>query len=79
MIGTILLVFSMNDLPLQVSKTKYETLDDCADFVEMLAGKSVIDNDYSFKFKSIEPTDGSVHTFAGQCIVEQDLKSENKD
>jgi hypothetical protein len=68
-IGTILLMFSMNDLPLQV----------CADFVETLAGMPVIENDYSFKFQSIEPTDGSVHTFSGQCIVEQDLKSENKD
>ena len=79
MIGTILLMFSMNDLPLQVSQTKYQTLDDCADFVETLAGMPVIENDYSFKFQSIEPTDGSVYTFSGQCIVEQDYKSENKD
>ena len=78
MIGTILLVFSMNDLPLQISQTKYQSLDDCADFVETLAGMPVIENDYSFEFKSIEPTDGSVHTFAGQCIVEQDLSSEDK-
>jgi len=78
-IGTILLMFSMNDLPLQASQMKYETLDDCANFVEILAGMPVVNNDYSFKFHSIEPTDGSVHTFYGQCIVEQDLKSENKD
>ena len=79
MTGLIVLLFSMNELPLQVSQTKYRTLDDCADFVETLAGMPVIENDYSFKFQSIEPTDGSVHTFSGQCVVEQDLKSENKD
>ncbi len=71
MIGTVLLVFSMNELPLQVSQTKYQTLDECADFVELLAGMPVIDNNYSFKFESIEPTDGSIHTFAGQCVVDQ--------
>ena len=72
MIATILLVFSMNDLPLQVSRTKYHTLDECADFVEMIAGKPVIDNEYSFEFSSIEPSDGSLHTFKGQCVVESE-------
>ena len=75
MIATVLLVFSMNDLPPQVSQTKYHTLDECADFVEMLAGKPVIDNEYSFEFHSIEPSDGSVSTFRGQCVVESEKEA----
>ena len=78
MIPTILLVFSMNDMPPQISQKKYHTLDECADFVELLANKRVVDNDYRFRFTSIEPSDGSVHIFEGQCIVDENLRYESK-
>lgn len=75
MIATILLVFSMNDLPFQTSQRIFTTLDECADFVDMIAGKPVIDSEYKFDFISIEPSDGSLHTFKGQCEVQQKLEA----
>ena len=75
MIATVLLVFSMNDLPPQVSQTKYHTLDECADFVDMIAGKPVIDSEYKFDFISVDPSDGSLHRFKGQCEVQQKLEA----
>lgn len=73
MISAILLVFSMGDMPPQISDRKFKTLDECADFVEMLAGTNVINNDYSFKFSSMEPSDGSIVEFKGRCVVQESM------
>ncbi|MEK9695259.1 MAG: hypothetical protein VW270_05810 [Candidatus Poseidoniales archaeon] len=74
MIAAILLVFTMNDLPPKVSQRKFVTLDECADFVELLAGQPVVDDEYHFKFESMEPSDGSISTFQGRCVVESNVE-----
>jgi len=74
MIAAILLVFSMNDLPPQVSQRQFVTLDECADFVELLAGKPVVDDEYHFEFESMEPSDGSISTFQGRCVVQSNVE-----
>jgi hypothetical protein len=74
MIAAILLVFSMNDLPPQVSQRQFVTLDECSDFVELLAGKPVVDDEYHFEFESMEPSDGSISTFQGRCVVQSNVE-----
>jgi hypothetical protein len=73
MISAILLVFSMGDMPAQVSKGTFKTLDECADFVDMLAGTNVMNDDYSFEFSSMEPSDGSIVKFKGRCVVQESM------
>lgn len=74
MIAAILLVFSMNDLPPKVSEGQWNTLDECADFVELLAGRPVVDDEYYFEFTSQDPNDGSISTFRGRCVVSENLE-----
>ena len=76
MISVILLVFSMNDQPPQLSDGRWNTLDECADFVELLAGRPVVDNEYYFDFKSQDPNDGTISTFTGRCVVESNVESQ---
>lgn len=73
MIAAILLVFSMGDMPPQISDRKFKTLDECADFVDMLAGSNVMDSEYRFKFSSMEPNDGSIVEFKGRCVVQESM------
>jgi hypothetical protein len=74
MIASILLVFAMNDLPPRISQRQFVTLDECADFVEFLAGRPVVDDEYHFKFESMEPSDGSISTFQGRCVLESNVE-----
>ena len=74
MIAAILLVFSMNDLPPKVSQGRWNTLDECADFVELLAGRPVVDDEYHFEFRSQDPTDGTFSTFQGRCVVQSNVE-----
>lgn len=74
MIASILLVFAMNDLPPRISQRKFVTLDECADYVEFLAGQQVVDDEYHFEFKAMEPSDGSISTFQGRCVVESNVE-----
>ncbi len=74
MIASILLVFAMNDLPPRISQRKFVTLDECADYVEFLAGQQVVDDEDHFEFKAMEPSDGSISTFQGRCVVESNVE-----
>jgi len=76
MIAAILLVFSMNDLPPKVSQGRWNTLDECADFVELLAGRPVVDDEYHFDFESQDPSDGTISTFRGRCVVESNVEQQ---
>jgi len=76
MIAAILLVFSMNDLPPKVSQGRWNTLDECADFVELLAGRPVVDDEYHFEFKAQDPSNGSISTFRGRCVVQSNVEKQ---
>ena len=73
MVSAILLVFTMNDQPPQLSQGRWNTLDECADFVELLAGRPVVDDEYHFYFKSQDPNDGTISTFTGRCVIESNV------
>ena len=76
MIEAVLLVFSMNGLPPRESQTRYDTLDQCADFVDLVAGASVVDDAYKFDFTRIDPSDGLIYQFEGRCIIQQEPKND---
>jgi len=64
MIGTILLLFSMNGQPAEVSERLFDSLDECKEFVETLVQQdNVLNSDYGFYFRT-----GDGYFFKGQCI-----------
>ena len=64
----ILLVFSVNNrLPEDISDRIFNSYDECAEFVNTLARKDVVNSDYGFNFLA---TDGV--SFTGQCISMND-------
>ncbi len=63
MIAEILLVFSLNGAMETVSDRVFSSYEECAEFVEAVAGGDVVNSDYGFRF--IAP-DGML--FDGQCI-----------
>lgn len=67
MILEILLVFSVNNGHEEISDRIFESHEECAEFVNMLAQDDVVNSDYGFRFLS---NDGML--FDGQCISQED-------
>ena len=63
----ILLVFSVNGAPTEVSDRVFVSYEECAEFVNTLAEQQVVNSDHGFKFLA---SDGVV--FEGQCIDSKD-------
>lgn len=63
----ILLVFSMNYGPIDVSDRIFYSYQECAEFVNAIAKQEVVRPDYNFQFIA---SDGA--TFVGQCIDKYD-------
>lgn len=63
----ILLVFMANGGQVEVSDRVFESFQECATFVDTLAGQRVVNSDFGFDFLS---SDG-IH-FSGQCIEKSD-------
>ena len=69
MILEVLLIFSLNGDRDQISDRIFQSYDECAEFVNMVAQDNVINSDYGFRFVS---NDGDV--FEGQCIGRSDYE-----
>lgn len=67
MILEILLVFSVNNGHEEISDRIFKSHEECAEFVDTLAQKDVVNSDYGFEFLS---SDGLL--FSGQCIGRED-------
>ena len=67
MIVEVLLVFSLNGQMESVSDRVFNSLDECAEFVNAVANADVVNSDYGFRF--VAP-DGML--FDGQCIHKSD-------
>ena len=59
----ILLVFSVNSAPLEISDRIFNSYEECVGFVNTVADMDVVKSDYKFRFVSL---DGLL--FDGQCI-----------
>lgn len=59
----VLLVFSLNGGPEDLSDRVFTSYEECATFVNTIANMDVINSDYGFKFVA---SDG--YLFEGQCI-----------
>jgi len=67
MILEVLLVFSVNSGPEEISDRIFESHEECAEFVNMLAQQDVVNSDYGFRFVSFDGV-----SFDGQCIDKKD-------
>ena len=67
MILEVLLVFSVNDSPNQVSDRVFESFEECTWFVNEVAQDNVVNSDFSFQFLSVDQL-----LFEGQCIEKKD-------
>ena len=67
MILEILLVFSINGSPNDISDRIFESYEECADFVNEVAQGTVVNSDFSFQFLSVDQL-----LFEGQCISKED-------
>lgn len=59
----VLLVFSVNGAPEEISQTVFVSYEQCENFVNTLVGDDVVNSDYGFNFM----TSDRQH-FSGQCI-----------
>lgn len=71
MILEILLVYSVNGAPNQISNRVFESFEECAWFVNEVARDTVVNSDYAFRFLA---QDGIL--FEGQCIDKKDYYKE---
>ena len=67
MILEVLLVFSINGAPNEISDRIFESYEECAQFVNEVAQGTVVDSDFSFQFLSVDQL-----LFEGQCISVED-------
>ena len=67
MILEVLLVFSVNGAPNEVSDRIFESYEECAEFVNEVAQDNVVNSDFAFQFLSIDQL-----LFEGQCISVED-------
>ena len=63
----VLLVFMIDGGEPEISDRVFESFESCAEFVDTLAGESVVNSDHGFEFLS---SDGIY--FSGQCIEKSD-------
>ena len=59
----ILLVFSVNSAPIEISDRIFNSYEECATFVNTIAETEVVKSDYKFRFIA---SDGFL--FDGQCV-----------
>jgi len=59
----VLLVFSVNSGPQEISDRVFYSYEECTEFVNMIAGTDVVNSDHGFRFVA---SDGLL--FDGQCI-----------
>jgi hypothetical protein len=59
----ILLVFAVNSGPQEISDKIFYSYEECAEFVNTIAGMDVVNTDYGFRFIA---SDGML--FDGQCV-----------
>ena len=71
MILEVLLVFSVNGSPNQISDRVFESYEECAGFVNEVAQDNVVNSDFSFQFLSVDQL-----LFEGQCIEKKDYYKE---
>lgn len=69
----IILVFSVNAQPYEISQRPFTSLEECRGFVNQLAQTDVFTNETDFRFLT---TDG--WTYVGQCIAVEDYMSESE-
>lgn len=67
MILEILLVFSINGSPNEISDRIFESYEECSEFVNEVAQGTVVNSDFSFQFLSVDQL-----LFEGQCISKED-------
>lgn len=60
----VLLVFSINGGPEEISDRVFNSKEECVEFVNTLAQMEVVEDDYSFKFVA---SDGML--FKGECAA----------
>lgn len=63
----ILLVFSINSAPPEVSDRVFASFEECAEFVNEVADGDVVNSDYAFRFLSSDQL-----LFQGQCMDSED-------
>ena len=66
MILEILLVFSVNGSPHQISDRIFESYEECSEFVNTVAQGTIVNSDFSFQFLSMDQM-----LFEGRCISEE--------
>jgi len=59
----VLLVFSVNSAPLEISDRIFYSYEECTEFVNTIAGMDVVNSDHGFRFVA---SDGIL--FNGQCV-----------
>ena len=69
----IILVFSVNAQPYEISQRPFTSLEECREFVNQLAQTDVFTNENDFRFIT---TDG--WTYVGQCIEATEYMSKEE-
>ena len=73
MLPIIILVFSVNAQPYEISEKPFTSLEECQTLVNTLAQKNVFTNENDFRFIT---EDG--WTFVGQCISLEEYMNEGQ-
>lgn len=73
MILEVLLVFTVNGGPMEMSDRVFDSFEECSEFVNAVAQQPVVNSDYGFDFLSVDGL-----KFEGQCIEMKDWQLKKK-